>query len=86
MKSYLVILFVIACLFAACHQQQQVKAKIFERRELKGNRLMISYEYMVNDRLYTDSTTVANAVINTDSIIVIIDPANPERSLPDIIK
>ncbi|MCW3107471.1 MAG: hypothetical protein JWQ09_1977 [Segetibacter sp.] len=86
MKSRVLILVVITSFFVSCGQQEQLKAKIFERRELKGNRLMIRYEYSVNNKVYTDSATVANVVINSDSISVIIDPLNPSKSLPDIIK
>ena len=86
MKSTLLPLLVMVCLFSACRQQQQLKAKIFERKELKGNRLMIRYQYLVNQTTYTDSATVANVIIDTDSISVIIDPSNPGKSIPDIGK
>ena len=83
MKKSVVAVAITATLFAGCGQQQQVKAKIFERRDLQSNRLMIRYQYLVNDKLYIDSATVANVVINTDSIFVIIDPSHPEKAIPD---
>lgn len=71
-------------LFCGCGKQQQLKAKIFERRELKGNRLMLRYRYQVNKDYFSDSATIANVVINTDSILIIIDPDHPQKSIPDI--
>jgi hypothetical protein len=84
MKSPFAAVIVIFFIFTSCGQQQQVKARIFERKELKGNRLMIRYQYAVDEKVYVDSATVGNVIINTDSIPIIIDPANPEKSVPDI--
>lgn len=86
MKQSIFATAMIAALFAACGQQQQVKAKVFERRQLQNNRLMIRYQYEVNNKPYTDSATVVNVVINTDSIFVITDPSNPARAIPDFTK
>ena len=86
MRCTILRVLVMFCLFASCGQQQQLKAKIFERKDLKGNRLMIRYQYLVNEKTYVDSATVANVIINTDSISVIIDPSNPGKSIPDIGK
>jgi hypothetical protein len=85
MKS--IALFVVIALtifFVACHKQQQLKARIFERRELNGNRLMIQFKYTVKNKLYTDSATIANLVINNDSISIIIDPENPAKAIPEL--
>jgi hypothetical protein len=77
---------IILSFFAGCKQHEQLEAKIFERKRLEGNRILIRYEYRLNNKLYTDSATMANVVMNTDSIRVIIDPANPGKSIPDIEK
>lgn len=76
---------IISALFSilACRDQQQVKAKIFERKELSENRLIIKYQYTLAGQTYIDSASVKNIVIGNDSITLIIDPSNPQRSLPD---
>lgn len=83
MKSALPSL-IIAFVFCACGRQQQLKAKVFERRELKGNRLLIKYHYDFDNKSYIDSATLPNVVINSDSIFIIIDPSHPGKSIPDI--
>lgn len=70
----------------ACRDQQQVRAKIFERKEVSENRLIIKYQYTLAGKTYIDSASVKNVVIGNDSINLIIDPANPQRSLPDFTK
>lgn len=75
---------IIVSFLYGCGRQQQLKAKIFERRELRGNRLMIRYRYEVNGKLFSDSATIANVVIGSDSISIIINPSNPGKSIPDI--
>lgn len=73
-----------ATFFTACRQQQHIKAKIFERRELSKNRLIIKYKYYTGDKVYTDSASVKNTIISNDSINIIIDPSLPGKSLPDL--
>ncbi len=68
----------------ACRHHRQVKAKIFERRELSKNRLIIKYKYVTGDKIYIDSASVKNTIIGSDSINIIIDPALPGKSLPDL--
>lgn len=84
MKSYLPTLMAAIFFLTACRQHQQVKAKIFERRELSKNRLIIKYKYLAGDRIYIDSASVKNTIIGSDSINVIIDPSLPGKSLPDL--
>ncbi|MCW3081407.1 hypothetical protein [Segetibacter sp.] len=84
MKNIIVTLLLIVIILVACGQHGQLRAKIFERREMAGNRLMIRYQYIIDDQTYIDSATVANTIINSDSITVLIDPSNPGRSIPDI--
>jgi hypothetical protein len=69
---------------SACKNQQQVKAKIFERKELGQNRLVIKYKYLIDNKIYIDSASVRNTVIGNDSINIIIDVTNPAESLPDL--
>ena len=76
--------FLIAIALFGCGRQQQLKAKIFERKELKGNRLLIKYHYYANNNNYTDSATLPNVIIGSDSIYIIIDPSYPGKSIPDI--
>ncbi|MBA2761586.1 MAG: hypothetical protein H0U39_06450 [Segetibacter sp.] len=59
-----------------------MKAKIFERKEIRGDKLMIKYNYVANGQLYIDSATINNRVIPGDSIIVTIDPSNPGKGSP----
>lgn len=70
----------------ACRGHQEVKAKIFERKEVSENRLIIKYQYTLAGKTYIDSAAVKNIVIGNDSINLIIDPADPQRSLPDFSK
>ncbi|WP_018617046.1 hypothetical protein [Segetibacter koreensis] len=69
--------------FFSCRHRQEVKAMIFERREITQNRLLLKYKYMVEGKTYIDSAFVRNIVIGSDSINIIIDPANAQKSLPD---
>ena len=78
----------IAAIFfvSACSQKKQVKAKIFERKQVNKNRLIIKYRFAERNKIYIDSASVRNIIIGNDSINLIIDPANPEKSIPDFTK
>ena len=83
MKIKLSVLYLLIFLFlASCKEHQNVKAKIFERKEIRGDKLMIKYNYVANGQLYIDSATIHNRVIPGDSIIVTIDPSNPRKGSP----
>ena len=86
MKSTVIVVAAFFSIFISCRQQEQLKAKIYERRDLKANGLMIGYTYTVDKKVYLDSASVANVVINSDSILIIIDPSNPGKSIPDIYR
>lgn len=88
MKSILKSLFPLLFLFLllACKDEQKLKAKIFERKEVEDNRLMIKYKYNAKGRSFIDSATIKNIVIANDSINVIIDPANPGKASPQLTK
>ena len=57
---------------AACTNNGPVKLKayIFERRELPGNKLLLSYFYKKDAKLIQDSCIIDNKVIAQDSIPV----------------
>lgn len=69
----------------SCGKRQEVKAKIYERKEMANNRLLIRFHYLVNNISYVDSATIVNKVLPGDSIKVIIDPEKPAKGLPDLI-
>jgi len=71
---------------SGCNDEQKVKAKIFERKEVKGNRLMIKYKYNAKGQSFIDSATIKNRIISTDSINVIINPSNPQNASPQLTK
>jgi hypothetical protein len=83
MRHTLLLIFVVF-LFSRCGNRQEVRAKVFERKEIESNRLIIKYGYQVNGKTFTDSAVIKNVVIGGDSINVIIDPDNPEKGLPDL--
>ncbi len=67
---------------SSCKEHQNVKAKIFERKEIRGDKLMIKYNYVAKGHLYLDSAIIKNRVIPGDSINVTIDPSNPRKGSP----
>jgi hypothetical protein len=69
-------------LLVSCRGGENVKARIFERREIRNDKLMIKYRYVINRQSYIDSATIENRVISGDSIDVTIDPSNPGESAP----
>jgi len=84
MKSHLLALIAIIVFLSSCRHHQQLKAKIFERRELSQNRLVIKYKYLIKNKIYIDSASVKNTIIGSDSINIIVDPSLPGTSLPDL--
>ncbi len=73
-------------LFLACKDRLKLKAKIFERKEVQGDKLMIKYKYVANGQFYVDSATVENKIIASDTINVTIDSSEPEKSSPQFLK
>lgn len=84
MKHSLIALALTALILGSCKRDNLIKAKIFERRELARNRLMIYYHYNFKNRIYTDSASVTNNIIKNDSILVLIDPSNPSSGEPQL--
>jgi len=71
-------------MLVGCDSQETVRAKVFERKRIEKDRLLIKFGYLVNDKAYTDSAVIKNIVIKSDSINVIIDPSNPTKGIPQI--
>ncbi len=76
-------LIIVVSIAAACGRSDAAKAKVFERKELNNDQLLIHYTYRVDNKTFTDSATVTNKVIPTDSINIVVDPQNPGKSFPD---
>jgi hypothetical protein len=84
MQRQLKVLIILLTFITAGCKRQPLKGKIFERKEVDGQRLMIKYRYVANGKEITDSVTINNRKIDTDSIDLAPDPANPGRAVPDI--
>lgn len=68
-------------LFAACSsRERETRAHITQRRTVAAGRLLISYEFKVNGRTFTDSVEIANRVVPHDSVPVFYSPGNPQKS------
>ncbi len=78
--------FIFLSLFLACKDRQKLKAKIFERKEIQDDKLMIKYKYVANGQSYIDSATIENKVIGSDTINVTINPSEPEKGSPQLQK
>ncbi|MDB5193565.1 MAG: hypothetical protein JWQ96_3128 [Segetibacter sp.] len=64
----------------ACSNKALVKARVYERKEAAENILKIKYSYAANGKLYTDSATVTNKVMEGDSINISINLRKPGKS------
>jgi hypothetical protein len=82
--NYFLILISLLFLAAGCNRPELIKAKIFERKVTANDQLVITFQYVVDDRLYTDSATIKNKILQSDSINVIVDPKKPAKAIPDI--
>jgi hypothetical protein len=81
MKINLIIVIASFCtLFISCNNKQRTIAKIFERKEIDGNKLMIKYSFITDGKSITDSTIIDNKVINGDSIFISYDRSNPSET------
>ena len=68
----------------ACKSQNRVDAKIYERKEEEGNRLLIKYQYQVNGKDFRDSATINNIVLDSDTISIKYETDHPERTTPEV--
>lgn len=72
---------VMSLLLMGCtNKQGSVYAKITERKHLVGNRLMISYSFNNQGKLYNGSTVINNIVIPKDSVLVSFSTGNPANN------
>ena len=74
----------ILCILTACSSNRFVNARVYERREIEDNRLMIKYSYSVTGKTFLDSAAVKNKVMEGDTIRVSVDYRNPGKSKPAI--
>ena len=83
-------MFAVACCLlvglAGCSGQQNVKAKIFERKHLSANKLLVKYTYKVEDKVFTDSAEIDNQVLTSDTITVSFRQNKPAESSPENIR
>ncbi len=75
-----------ATILSGCKQQQRSPARIFERKHVDSNRLMIKYEFWTNGTNYSDSVIIENHVLPGDSITVVFDKNHPQKSSPEFLK
>lgn len=80
------ILFSFLLILISCNNQNIVDAKIFERKEQEGNRLLIKYQYTIDGSQYIDSAIIENVVLEGDSIPVKFKVDNPQKAIPQIEK
>ena len=83
-STFFIAIFLVA--LTSCESKQKAKAKIFERKEVEDNKLMIKYAFSVKGETITDSAVIENNVIGTDSVSVTFDPDDPSKNTLDISK
>jgi hypothetical protein len=74
--TILALIFVVAC---GNSSVPALKAHIFERKLLRGNKLFLAYTYKKGSRMMSDSCVVDNAVIPQDSIYISVLTKKPVR-------
>lgn len=84
-KVYLMILSYLVLLIS-CKRAQTTSGIIFERKHMEHKKLQIKYRYQVADARYTDSVTINNQVIKSDTVSVSFERENPSKSFVDLIK
>ncbi|WP_207492789.1 hypothetical protein [Aridibaculum aurantiacum] len=87
MKKYCIIGgFFLSTVLLSCNTQQEVKARIFERKEANDNMLLIKYQYQVNGTQYQDSAIIKNVELPGDSIRVKYHSLEPGKAIPHLGK
>ena len=76
----------VAAVFAACSNKSYIKARVYERKEVTDNLIMIKYQYLAKGKTFIDSATVRNKVMEGDSIPIALDFRKPGKSKPMIDK
>jgi hypothetical protein len=72
----------VAVFMVACSNKSLVRARVYERKEVTNNLIMIKYSYKANGKTLIDSATVRNQVMEGDSINVAVDFRKPGKSKP----
>jgi hypothetical protein len=72
----------LAALLFGCKANHHADAKIFERKEVEGNKLMIKYNYQVAGKPHTDSAIIKNKVLEGDTITVKYKASQPGNATP----
>ena len=55
-------------------------AQIFERKHISNEKLLIKYQYTVDERTFIDSAAITNKVLDGDTIVVSFKSDNPGKS------
>lgn len=76
MKYFFPAIVIFACL-VSCHAKKEVKAIIFQRKEVDSNMLMVHFRYTVKDEQHIDSAIVSNTIIN-DTLELSMDSTPPK--------
>lgn len=66
--------------FSGCHDSVTTRAKIFERKILSNDSLMIYYSFLNNELIIKDSAIVQKDTIVMDSIDISYAAENPENN------
>jgi hypothetical protein len=80
MKQF--IFFALVLTLQSCTSRKTIDARIYERKEVPENKLMIKYEYRYKNEMHRDSAIVENTIIETDSIILVTKPENGKKAVP----
>lgn len=68
MKNIIAI-FLLFSVFGSCNSHHSsIKAHVFERKSLPGNKILVRYVYNNNGLITTDSSIINNTIIPQDSI------------------
>lgn len=86
MKTRQLYLLLMLALAVACNSRHEATAKIFERKEEAGNKLMIKYRYEAQGKQYVDSATIENRPLKGDTITVNFENSAPEKAIPQLGK
>ncbi|MDE3253048.1 MAG: hypothetical protein KGO92_09605 [Bacteroidota bacterium] len=68
-------------LFTACKELTgETRARIVQRKKMPAGKLLISYQYSVDNVRYSDSLVMQNRVLSDDSVRVIYSLSVPSRN------
>jgi nicotinamide riboside kinase len=72
----------LAAIVSSCSNKGYVRARVYERKEVKEDLIMIKYSYNLRGKTITDSATVRNKVMEGDSIKVALKSKKTGTSKP----